>query len=204
MENLERIKVTVLRFSSRPAPRRRSADSRRPHRVFRAAARSVDCDTGGGEGRNAECRSQNAELRAEADLLRVLCGFSSRAQWSKAFDRGGRGVREEEPLFCILTSYFCIKWQEWVLITNHTSRPAASCKASRAASVRWTSISTPQLTRAEIIISRLSTEAIRPAIKLRALNPSGLTVAKRMSPARIPTRTREPNSALIMGVSSKT
>lgn len=48
----------------------------------------------------------------------------------------------------------CIRWQECVLITSQTSLPRTSSRASRAAKVRWTSISTPQSTRAEMITSR--------------------------------------------------
>src|SRR5258708_21062649 len=53
-------------------------------------------------------------------------------------------------------------------------------------------------------MSRLSRETICPAITLRALSPTGFAIARRMSPARIPTRRWEPCSARIKGVSRST
>ena len=67
-----------------------------------------------------------------------------------------------------------IRWQEWVFTTSHTSLPGCSWSESRAASVRWTSISTPQFTFATTITSRCASETTRPGIMLRALNPTGL------------------------------
>jgi len=102
------------------------------------------------------------------------------------------------------SDYRCIKWHECVLITSHTSRPGSSCSESRAASVRWTSISTLHFTRAHTTTSRCSIDAIRPGIMLRALNPTGGTVATKISPARIPTRIDDPTPPRTRGVSSST
>src|SRR6516165_1794344 len=110
----------------------------------------------------------------------------------------------DDPELTAYLTYDAIRWQEWVFTISQTSRPGASWRASRAARVRWTSISTPTSTRAAMITSRRTRDVTLPGSRLRALSPSGRCVASRISPARMPIRRRAPASARTRGVSSST
>ena len=87
---------------------------------------------------------------------------------------------------------------------SQTLLPVTRRKVSRAAGVRCTSNSAPQLTLATTIMSRCCTSATIPGKTFRALNPSGGVVASRMSPARMPTVKTRDRSIRDSGTSSWT
>src|ERR1700722_10517834 len=111
--------------------------------------------------------------KAEAALSHIgFAGCASRASGARrSVSVTHRFLRR--GLFLGGGCYFFIKRQECVLITSQTSLPGASWRESRAARVRWASISILYFTRAQTITSSCSSEVMRPGITLRALNPTG-------------------------------